>query len=75
MIQMYEAQIKLLKVIHKYLHDVDAKLDWRPTSNTKLVEIRSKVKQLAPIVGGDAADEIEQAAKDLEQKLFDLGWV
>lgn len=72
LIAMYEAQIKLVKIVHRYLHDGD--LPWRPDSKTKLSEVKAKVKQLAYLIGAEAADEVEQAVKELEETLFSLGW-
>ena len=68
----YEAQAKLIRVTHKYMHDNEF-LDWRPTHATSLGELKKKANDLRANIGAEATDEILEIISDLEERLYQFG--
>ena len=73
LITMYQAQIKVVEIIHHYLHDNETSPWPAVRTNTTIGEIKKKVPTLVSTLGQDPVDEIMDAISALEAALVVLG--
>lgn len=71
-IAFYETNLALVKLVHKYLHDEDIDLPWRPRPSTSIDALIKRTREMRALLGSEVCDEITETAGLLKTCLENL---
>lgn len=69
LIALHEACLDLLKLVHRFFHEIDYELPWQPTKDTSIDDLIEKTRLMRASLGAEVTEDVVRAAVRLKNCL------